>query len=143
MESDEKYIEARFGKAQPFKVPDGYFDSLVQSVMENADEQVARDAPIVSAKCTDIEKDSAFVPMPWWKRYRRYCAAAACGLLVVGGVSSYLAFSHDSAGAVRAVAATSCDTGTESHVQSSSSYDEEIDYTMLDNEGLYSLMASN
>lgn len=143
MESDEKYIEARFGKAQPFKVPDGYFDGLVQSVMENADEQVAKDVPCASAKCTDAKTNSAFVSMPlWWKRYRRYCAAAACALFVLGGVSSYWAFSHDSADAVRAVAAT-CDTSTESRVQSSSSYDEEIDYTMLDNEGLYSLMASN
>lgn len=35
MESDEKYIEARLGRKSPFVVPEGYFDNLAQSIVDN------------------------------------------------------------------------------------------------------------
>ena len=35
MSNEEKILVQRFGKQTPFKVPEGYFESFEQSLMEN------------------------------------------------------------------------------------------------------------
>lgn len=36
MEKEEQYIYDRYGKQNPFTVPDGYFDSLRTGLMQHA-----------------------------------------------------------------------------------------------------------
>lgn len=144
MESDEKYIESRFGKAQPFKVPEGYFDSLAQAIMEktaqSSDEINSRMLPVEGESCCRLSvKSPALSEKLWWRSRRCVAAAAACALLVVGGVSAYRTLEHHPDSAVHTVVAQGGSGGS----AQSGLCDDEIDYTMLDNEGMYSLMASN
>ena len=42
MTREENILKERFGKQNPFKVPDGYFDHLTEKIMENLPEQEVR-----------------------------------------------------------------------------------------------------
>ena len=42
--NEEKYIEERVGKRNPFLVPDGYFDHLADQVMASLPEQPVQQA---------------------------------------------------------------------------------------------------
>lgn len=128
MISDEQYIESRLGRRNPFKVPDGYFDGLAQAVMDNvAAEEDVRPTPMLPLRRT------------WWHRCRRAVAVAACVAVAVAGLSAYMAVQR--AGGASHVAEQS---GRQHEWQSAQNvYDDEIDYTMLDNEDIYSLVASN
>ena len=42
MTREENILKERFGKENPFKVPDGYFDHLTERIMENLPEQEVR-----------------------------------------------------------------------------------------------------
>ena len=44
--NEEKYIEERVGKRNPFLVPDGYFDHLADQVMASLPEQFRLRAPV-------------------------------------------------------------------------------------------------
>ena len=39
MIAEEKYLEDKYGKKQPFKVPNGYFDSFADNLMDKLPEQ--------------------------------------------------------------------------------------------------------
>ena len=150
MKSDEKYIESRFGKKVPFTVPEGYFDNLAKSIVENvASAPVSDDVkPIVNintnAKPMSVAvnaEQAKTVGFNWWHRYRVRIAAAACVAFVVAGMSSYFALSSIDAKGNKNVAIHG--ESTVENSASSSMTDMEIDYTMLDNDDIYSLMASN
>lgn len=136
METDERYIELRFGKKAPFKVPEGYMDNLTQSIISNV-EAVGKEA--VPAASASVK--SAAPTVGWWQRYRRYVAVAACVAFVVGGVSVWQAQSSTEADKPHVATATNNSSYDASAYDSVS--DEEIYYSMLDNEDMYSLMASN
>ncbi len=151
MESDEKYIEARLGKKSPFVVPEGYFDNLAQSIVDNvasaniADKKNDADVDPVAdiGPVADVYDDgqAKVVKLGWWHRYRVRIAAAACIAFAVAGLSSYFALSSaDSNGGMHV--AIHGEHAVESQTSSSMS-DMEIDYTMLDNDDIYSLVASN
>lgn len=125
-----------FGKKAPFKVPDGYLDNLTQSIISNV-EAAGKEA--VPAAPTSVK--SAAPAVGWWQRYRRYVAAAACVAFVVGGVSVWQAQSSTEADKPHVATATNNSSYDASAYDSVS--DEEIYYSMLDNEDMYSLMASN
>ena len=44
MESDEKYLERKFGRQNHFAVPEGYLQNLTASVMANVGKQPECDA---------------------------------------------------------------------------------------------------
>lgn len=136
METDERYIESRFGKKAPFKVPEGYMDNLTQSIISNV-EAVGKEA--VPAASASVK--SAAPTVGWWQRYRRYVAAAACVAFVVGGVSVWQAQSTADASKLHVATATH-DSQYDASAYDSMN-DEEIYYSMFDNEDMYSLMASN
>lgn len=136
METDERYIELHFGKKAPFKVPEGYLDNLTQSIISNV-EAVGKEA--VPAASASVK--SAAPTVGWWQRYRRYVVAAACVAFVVGGVSVWQAQSSTEADKAHVATATHNSSYDASAYGSVS--DEEINYSMLDNEDMYSLMASN
>lgn len=136
METDERYIESRFGKKAPFKVPEGYMDNLTQSIISNV-EAVGKEA--VPAASNTVK--SAKSKIGWWHHYRRYVAAAACVAFVVGGVSVWQAQSTADASKPHVATATH-DSQYDASAYDSMN-DEEIYYSMFDNEDMYSLMASN
>ena len=72
MNNEQLEIERRFGKNQPFKVPEGYFDRLAADVMANIPEQ----------------KPVATVPLSWWRRLRPVAVAAACAHAVHAGAAA-------------------------------------------------------
>lgn len=69
MEKEEQYIYDRYGKQNPFTVPDGYFDSLRTGLMQHA---------------TTTTK-----AIPLWKRWRGYVAAACLVGVVTVGLATY------------------------------------------------------
>lgn len=149
MESDEKYIEARLGRKSPFVVPEGYFDNLAQSIVDNvasaniADKKNDADVDPVADICpvADVYDDgqAKVVKLDWWHRYRVRIAAAACIAFAVAGLSSYFALSSaDSNGGMHV--AIHGEHAVESQTSSNMS-DIEIDYTMLDNDDIYVLVS--
>ena len=68
MTREENILKERFGKENPFKVPDGYFDHLTERIMENLPEQEVRVIDIRSRQTL------------WQKLPLRKIAAARSGL---------------------------------------------------------------
>ena len=46
MIAEEKDLERRFGKQQPFRVPDGYFDNLAANIMDKFPEELPAMTPV-------------------------------------------------------------------------------------------------
>lgn len=142
MESDEKYLERKFGRQNHFAVPEGYLQNLTASVMANVGKQPARG--VHEDKIALPENETAntrvVVMQPWWRRTRVRIAAAAACLLLAGGTAFYTYSVH------HAEPASNMAASAPSHnvdVSTSASYNEIADYTMLDNDDIYSLLASN
>ena len=112
---EEKYIEERVGKRNPFLVPDGYFDSFADQMMQRLPERKKKAKSV-------------------WLRPILYAAASVCALFICTGV--YLALSEEPKH--EAVLITSpqqevCDD----------EFDEAADYMMLDNHDIYALLSEN
>ena len=115
-------LERRFGKKQPFRVPDGYFDGLVADVMSRLPEQ----AP------------AATLRVAWWRR-RPWVAAAAASVCVAA--FSMLFFLH--APADRHQVARHEVGQTEVQGDASVSFDMAADYTMIDSDDIYAMVSEN
>ena len=102
------------GKRNPFRVPEGYFDSLTEQVMQSLPERRA------SAK-------SVFL------RPVFYVAASVCALFICGAAYLFLsgAGQQDSLQAHVPVTLESSDA----------SFEEAADYMMLDNQDIYACLA--
>lgn len=117
MEKEEQYIYDRYGKQNPFTVPDGYFDSLRTGLMQHA--------------------TTATKTIPFWKRWRGYVAAACLvGVVTVGFATYWSLKTTDVADTHVAVAGYAAGDDDFSD-------DEYADYTMLDNDDIYSFLANN
>lgn len=46
MKNEERYIRNKMGDANPFRVPDGYFDSFPSRIMEQLSEREAVEIPM-------------------------------------------------------------------------------------------------
>lgn len=128
MTREENILKERFGKENPFKVPDGYFDHLTERIMENLPEQEVRVIDIRSRQTL------------WQKLPLRKIAAAVAVVALLGG-GSFWALQHE--GDSRMVA------HAKQHEQKAVSsedaaFNEMADYAMIDNETIYaSLIAEN
>lgn len=128
MTREENILKERFGKENPFKVPDGYFDHLTERIMENLPEQEVRVIDIRSRQTL------------WQKMPLRKIAAAVAVVALLGG-GSFWALQHE--GDSRMVA------HAKQHEQKAVSsedaaFNEMADYAMIDNETIYaSLIAEN
>ncbi len=126
MDQEEKYIEEKFGRRTPFKVPEGYFDSFASQLIQNLPER----EPAKKAKVVELRPSA-------WHRYCVAGVAAACvggALLTVG---TYLNGSDGQQAGARAGMAAGQDQGRQAY----SSVDAMADYTMMDTEDMYALMA--
>lgn len=118
MMNEETYLKERVGKENPFRVPDGYFDTLASQVMARID---AEAQPQKKAKVISMH------------RVFYYAAAAVCALFVCATV--YLSFNKESEAVEQqnmAVAEQPADNY----------FDEAADYMMLDNQAIYACLAS-
>lgn len=131
MESDEKYIRTHFGKEQHFVAPDGYLGGLANSILDNVTAMAANQADVP----TQIAAICSGERMPLWQRWRKV-VAVACLLLACGGTVAFFTM-HD---VERKVSPVVSHNSVESATYT---YDEIADFSMLDNEDIYSLVASN
>lgn len=115
-------IERRFGKKQPFRVPDGYFGGLVADVMSRLPEQ----AP------------AAKLHVVWWRR-RPWVAAAAASVCVAA--FSMLFFLH--APADKGPMARHETRPAEVQGDGNASFDMAADYTMIDSDDIYAMVSEN
>lgn len=131
MDAEEKLFEQRFGKKQPFTVPDGYFDQLAERVMERLPEQQPASVPQVSVE----------------HKWRRWAVAAAAVGVVLTGSLAFMGQRSVNEGLVttshRETATTTTTTDAYSSSSSYSSLDMAADYAMLDNDEIYAMVSEN
>lgn len=113
---DKKQLESN-----PFKVPEGYFETLNARIMKNVTEQ----ATLTQEKKTVKAKRVSFHPFRW-------AAACAC-VLVIGG--SALIF-MDKQNKEQDVTAS-----VQQNYASDDAFNQAADYTMLDNHDMYQMLA--
>ncbi|MBO4826142.1 MAG: hypothetical protein J5506_02750 [Prevotella sp.] len=121
MKIEEETLVERFGKQAPFKVPEGYFQSIEQSLMENLPER----------------KTAKEVQMPRtkWMRWRpwAYAAAGFCGAMFVLGTVF-----GPWQGETPSVSTAAVDH--QQQLTSDYTLDQAADYAMIDNAEMYALM---
>lgn len=117
MDKDIVFLEKTVGKAQPFKVPDGYFEGLSEQIMANLPKEDARVIALRPNK---------------WRIYRPLAIAAASVAVAIFSVGMYLHSSESQPS----------EKFTQLPASSSySAFDQAADYTMLDNEDVYAYLA--
>ena len=128
MTREENILKERFGKENPFKVPDGYFDHLTERIMENLPEQEIRVIDIRSRQTL------------WQKLPLRKIAAAVAVVALLGG-GSFWALQHEGNSKMVAHAKQHEQKAVSSE---DAAFNEMADYAMIDNETIYaSLMTEN
>ena len=129
MNYEEKEMQERFGKGNPFRVPEGYFDQLTDRVMAQLPE---REQQAEQISLSDRHPKSRLVALRPW------IYAAACTVAVV--VMGLTFYSHDVAEEqpLASTSTTNTTTNTESQY-----IDEAADYVMLDNAEIYACLAEN
>lgn len=114
---------------RPFRVPDGYFDGLQQRVMDALPADVSRPAA-AKPRRRAAKAVLRTLALPRWQAV----AAGVCALVV--GATAYLYNNKESAPAV-ATAQQVATTTSDSYI------DQVADYTMMDNDDIYTYLSSN
>lgn len=130
MNYEDKEIQERFGKDNPFRVPAGYFDQLTERVMSQLPE---REQQAEQISLTERRPKSRRVALRPWL-YAAACTVAA----VVMGITFY---SHESAEEQHL--ASTANTTTPATNTDSQYIDEAADYVMLDNAEIYACLAES
>lgn len=121
MRSEEEFIEARFGRKRPFKVPEGYFESIESRVMKQLPER----------------KKERFGLRMFVRRYYRYAVAVAASVCIaIFGTALYINKSNSNGELISNVA-TFNEAQNESHT-----IDYVAEYTMMDNDDIYALVSN-
>ena len=123
---EEKILKDKLGNANPFSVPEGYFDAFADRLMERLPEADAR----------VIEMH----PATWWRRVSLRKVAAAVGVAVVlaGGGLYYSHHASSSVSVAHAAEQPAVESGSEY-----GTFDQMADYTMIDNQDIYASLASD
>jgi len=115
--TEEKYIEEKVGKRNPFRVPEEYFSQFTAQMMERLPEREPK-AKII-----------------WLRKPVYYAAACVCALLVLA--AGWLLMPESD---VR----TSAPVQLSAQQQSADeALDEAADYMMLDNHDIYAYLSEN
>lgn len=107
----------------PFRVPQGYFDSLNKRIMDNVAKQASAEKSEKPAKAKNVHM-----------HVLRWAAACAC-VLVVGASALIFTFKDTKTPDVAAAAQQSTITASED------AFNQAADYTMLDNHDMYQMLA--
>jgi len=122
MGTEDKYLVERFGKNRPFKVPEGYFESIASQVMDKLPDREVR-----------IARTSAYV----LEKNRCVLLYAACFLAALFSISIYLGNTSSDNNAL-------CEqTATAGVSYADNVMDCVADYSMMDNEDIYALVSEN
>lgn len=128
MTREENILKERFGKENPFKVPEGYFDHLTERIMENLPEQEIRVIDIRSRQTL-------------WQKLPLRKIAAAVAVVALLGAGSFWALQHEGDSKMVAHAKQHEQKAVSSE---DAAFNEMADYAMIDNETIYaSLIAEN
>lgn len=121
-DTNEKYLHKRFGRDSHFAVPEGFFDDIAEQVMQQLPE---KPAVTIRRKPTT------------WQRYRYAVVAAACFCAAIFGAAVYLAGHTHQQGSPAQSMAEAVESD-ESDIR-----EDYMDYTMMDNEDIYRVIAQN
>lgn len=122
MIKEEKYLVDRFGKKQPFSVPEGYFDQFASQFMENLPER-EEEAVVVR-----LDSHSR------WSTIRRWSVAACLAIALAGaGMWAFQGESPKATGAADASQFASSNYNT--------AIDQAADYAMMDNGDIYAYVS--
>lgn len=126
MDENEKWLRSHYGNDNPFTVPEGYFESLSDSIMSMLPEQ--------QTHVVDMGNN-------FWKRKIAVALAVAASVAVIISVSLTVGYRHD--------AAKLADGSNNAISEQQSAYsdytvvDEMANYAMLDNVDMYAYVATN
>ena len=126
MDENEKWLRSHYGNDNPFTVPEGYFESLSDSIMSMLPEQ--------QTHVVDMGNNS-------WKRKIAVALAVAASVAVIISGSLTVGYRHD--------AAKLADGSSNAISEQQSAYsdytvvDEMANYAMLDNVDMYAYVATN
>lgn len=124
MLNEETYINERFGKKNPFTVPDGYFEQLTERVMSRLPE--ASQAPVAEQKAERGRPALIRRLRPW------LAAACIAGAIVCTAVYLKPDVNTTPTGDELAEA-----TYTDSYI------DDAADYAMVDNQDIYAYLLAD
>ena len=124
---EEKYLIEKVGKENPFRVPEGYFDTLSSQIMAKVEAEGVAPRDIKAGK----EKRAKVL----WLRPVLYAAASVCALFI--SVLAYQSHSDDG------VAAPTQTVVANNQMLMDDYFDEAADYVMLDNEDIYACLSSD
>jgi hypothetical protein len=129
MMNEEQYIRNRMGERNPFRVPDGYFDSLAAEMMKQLPLQASTRMP--DEQLMKLPQKSLFA------RLRPWMYAAACLVGVLLTVSVFFMESEKKGQEVAATTPVAAETYDDNYA------DEAADYVMADNIDIYACLASD
>ena len=125
---EEKYLIEKVGRENPFRVPEGYFDTLTSQIMAKVEAEGVEARDIKTGK----EKRAKTV----WLRPVLYAAASVCALFI--SVVAYQSYSEQGVAApAQSVVANNQMIMTDEY------FDEAADYVMLDNQDIYACLSSD
>lgn len=122
MTNEERFIEENFGKKNPYRVPEGYFDHFTEQLLSQLPEQQAAE-PVRYSRL---------------KVLRPILMAAACLCIAIFSVTIYLNRSQDAPESAPVATTQS----TNSTINEEEDYmDAAADYVMLDNADIYACLS--
>ena len=124
---EEKFLIEEVGRENPFRVPEGYFDTLASQIMAKVEAEGVEARDLKAGK----EKRAKTV----WLRPVLYAAASVCALFI--SVVAYRSYSE------QGVAAPAQNVVANNQMMMDDYFDEAADYVMLDNQDIYACLSSD
>ena len=124
---EEKYLIEKVGRENPFRVPEGYFDTLASQIMAKVEAE--------GVEARDIKTGQEKRAKTVWLRPVLYAAASVCALFI--SVVAYQNYSE------QGVAAPPQNVVANNQMVMDDYFDEAADYVMLDNQDIYACLTSD
>lgn len=122
IEQEELLLRKQFGHADPFRVPDGFFDSIAEQIIEKLPEEKAQVVPMKSA----VQR---------FLRPATVVAACFAAVVFTLGLSSGFWKQEQADGNVETTAKANAAQSSYNDI------DAIADYTMMDNEDIYAYVS--
>ncbi|MBR0490379.1 MAG: hypothetical protein IJJ68_09300 [Prevotella sp.] len=119
----EENLKEMFGRENPFKVPENYFETLADNIISQLPE----------------ESSARVVKMSVWKKYRVHLLAAACVLSVLFSAGIYVSVKENTKEA-QVFDKTRVEVA-ETTIEAEDAFDEMADYVMIDKEDMYAYIS--
>ena len=119
----EENLKEMFGRENPFKVPENYFETLADNIISQLPE----------------ESSAQVVKMSVWKKYRVHLLAAACVLSVLFSAGIYISMKENTKD-TQVFDQTKMELA-ETTIETEDAFDEMADYAMIDKEDMYAYIA--